>query len=163
VGEIHTDFPERFSSLHRVRLCCSAGESWEEVEQTRLHKNRVLIKFVGRDTPDEARELVGCEVQVPESERVKLPDDTYFDSDLIGCQVYEDDRLLGTVIDVLKAGGQSANLVVRTVEGLEFMVPTATRFLIDVDVDKKMIRAQLPPGLIELAELPKRGKRKKNR
>ena len=52
-----------------------------------FHKNRVILKFQGIDSIDEAKKLAGYEVTVLESERISLPDGTYFQHDLVGCSL----------------------------------------------------------------------------
>jgi 16S rRNA processing protein RimM len=147
---ILTDFPDRFQKVERVRLTSADQSCWEELESYRFHKGRIILKFRGRERPHEVEELVGCEVQIPETERVELPENTYFDSDLIGCQVVEKDRLLGRVDDMLKSGGEVTNLVISTPQQGELMVPFVSAFVKEVDINEKRIRVKLPPGLTDL-------------
>ena len=111
------------------------------------------------------QDLVGCELQIPENERVELPEDTYFDSDLRGCAVLEDEVALGSVTDVFKAGQGTVNLVVTAEDGLEFMVPLVKEFVVDINVPERVIQVNLPPGLVDLAvdPSPRRGKKKRSR
>ena len=146
-----TDFPDRFRQLRQVCLSSREESFWEEIERYRFHKNRVILKFQGRERPHEVQELVGCEVQIPESDRVELPDDTYFDSDLEGCEVFTEDQLLGEVLEILKSGGGSVNLVIATPDGQEFMVPLVKDFVKEIDLQNSRIRVDLPPGLLELS------------
>jgi len=146
-----TDFPERFRQLREVRLVSVKGSFCEEIERYRFHKNRILLKFQGRERPQEVQELLGCEVQVPECDRVELPDDTYYDSDLEGCQIFAGDQLLGEVVELLKSGGSPVNLVIATPDGKEFMVPLVKEFVKEVDVQSARIWVELPPGLEELS------------
>lgn len=151
-AEILTDFPERFRQLRRVLLSSGSFQSWEELEGFWFHKGRVVFKFAGRERPHEVQELVGCEILIPEDQRVVLPENTYYDHDLIGCCLFEADRLLGTVRSLFKVGDTLTNLVVEDARGAEFMVPAVKEFLLAVDVAAKRIDASLPPGLIELGE-----------
>ena len=112
VAEILTEFPDRFRFLDRVHLSRLGFTGWEVLEHHWFQKNRVILRFKGRKTPHEVEALVGCEVQVPESERIELPDDTFFDSDLLGCQVIQGQDSLGLVVDVSKQ--TSASSVPRT-------------------------------------------------
>lgn len=150
-----TDYPDRFRQLRDVYL--SSGEEergWEEIERYRFHKNRIILKFRGRERPHEVQDLLGCEVQIPESDRVELPQDIYFDSDLMGCQVLEGDHLLGEVVDLLKSGGNSVNLVIVTSGGREMMVPLVREFIKEIDLENGRVLVDLPPGLEELAVEP---------
>jgi len=114
-----------------------------------FHRQRVIFKFEGRNRPHEVEDLIGYEVQVPLSERVDLPRDTFFDSDLIGCRVFEDDKVLGTVTSVLKVS-ETATLVVLTADDTEFMIPLVKRFVREVNVGSKAVHVQLPAGMVDL-------------
>ena len=159
-AEILTDFPERFQLLDRVFLGAAGAAREERLESFRFaHRSRVILKFAGRDRIEEVEELVGCEVRVPESERVVPPEDVYFDSDLEGCLVYQGDNLLGRVDSILKVGESASNLVVVDERDREFMIPLAREFVRRVDVADRRIEVDLPPGLTDLAvdRGPKRG------
>ena len=147
-AELLTDFPERFSSLDEVRIFNGETEYWEEIEKHWFHKNRVILKFRGRDRPEEVEELIGGDVQVSEDQRVSLPQDSYYHSDLIGCKVLENEEVLGGVTGILETGAAGCNLVVTRADGGEFMVPLVRKFVLKVDVGEKVIQVNLPSGLV---------------
>jgi 16S rRNA processing protein RimM len=151
VGELLTDFPERFQSLTQVHLTSASLHLSAEIEDRWFHQGRVILKFAGWDSPEAARTLVGCEVQIPQSERVELPEDTYFDSDLEQCRVLEQGREIGRVTSVWRVGGSASTLVVEDEHGQEFLVPFVAEFVISVDLPARRIEVRLPPGLKELA------------
>ena len=154
-AEVLTDFPERFRSVSRVRLLCDEKIQWAEVESFRFHRNRVILKFRGFESPDQASLLAGSEVQVPEEEAVELPPGVYFHFQLVGCDISEGGRPLGQVVEILDTGG-STNLVVRTGDGADFMIPLAHQFVSSVDLTSSCIQVELPEGLLELALQPPR-------
>lgn len=162
-ADLLTDFPERFASLAQVRILCAGTRHWEELEGYRFHKDRVLLKFRGRERPEEVSELLGAEVQIPERQRLPLPQGTYYDSDLVGCRVLQEGEVKGEVTGVLKLGKGAANLVVENPHGQEFMIPAVREFLTRVDVERGVIEVKLPPGLAELAVQKGTGKRKRKR
>ena len=102
---------------------------------------------------EDARKLVGLEVQVPLADRVKLPAGSYYISDLVGCAVREKDGSdVGTVRDVEIHGdviSGTPNLVVDTARG-ELLIPLAQEICVDVDLTARRIVVVLPEGLREL-------------
>ena len=146
-----TDYPGRFRHLQKVYLSSEEKGSWEELQQYRFHKGRIILKFRGRDRPEEVRDLLGCDLQISEIDRVELPDDTYFDSDLVGCQVFEGEQLLGEVVDLLKSSADSVNLVIATSDRQEIMVPLVKEFVLEIDIEEGRILVELPPGVRELS------------
>ena len=145
-AELLTDFPERFSSLDEVRIFNGEKEYWEEIEKHWFQKNRIILKFRGRDRPEEVEELIGGDVQVSQAQRVSLPQDSYYHSDLIGCKVMENEEVLGGVTGSGETGAAGCNLVVTKVDGGEFMVPLVRKFVRGVDGGKKGIQVNLPSG-----------------
>jgi 16S rRNA processing protein RimM len=150
-AEILTDFPERFAVLEKVFLSAPGKEFEEFLERYWFHKNRVILKFKGRDRPHEVEELVGCDVRVPASERVEAPEGFYFDSDLEGCQVVQNGQLLGVVDGILRVGESPANLIVVDSQDREFMIPLVGGFITGVHIDRQTIEVDIPAGLLELA------------
>ena len=107
------------------------------------------MKFAGYDDVDTAKQLVGFEFAVPESERVPLPEDHYYDWELEGCTVNIGDESIGQVSSVLKTGGAEI-LVVTDQSGKERLIPLADSIVVAVDAAKKMVVVDPPEGLLDL-------------
>lgn len=153
-ADLLTDFPERFEELHSVSIVGPGRHFEESLEGYWFHKNRIILKFVGRDSPEDVRELIGCDIRIPAEDRVDLPAGAYFDSELVGCEVVQRGRSLGRVADLLKVGDSVTNLVVVDLENREFMVPFIHEFVRSVNIDEQRIEVELPPGLLDLAVGP---------
>ncbi|MGA7842067.1 MAG: ribosome maturation factor RimM, partial [Candidatus Acidiferrales bacterium] len=140
-AEILTDFPERLTRLSSVELWDGRGVPRRAaVRKCWLSHSRggqAIFHFAGTDSVDDARKLVGLEVQVPFEDRVKLPAGSYYISDLVGCAVREKDGPdVGTVRDVEIHGdviSGTPNLVVDTARG-EILIPLAQEICVDVDL-----------------------------
>ena len=143
-----TDFPERFEGLEELIAVTPAGERRRlKVEKSWLHGGRVVLKFAGYETPEAAKELVGYELTVPESEAVALAEGEFFDWQLAGCRVETvEGRALGEVAEVLHYGAAPV-LVVRGER--EHLIPLAESICVEIDVAAKLIRVDPPEGLIE--------------
>jgi len=150
VCDLLTDFPERFEGVERLIGVAPAGERKSlALESHWLQKGRVVLKFKGYDTPEEAQGLVGWEFTVPESEAVELGEGEYYDWQLVGCRVETvDNRGVGTVRAVLHAGAAPV-LVIRDEREKETLVPLAESICVEVNVREKLIRVDAPEGLLE--------------
>jgi len=105
------------------------------------------VAFDGVDDVDAAQALVGATLSVAR-DAVTMAADEYFDDDLIGCQlVDEDGTALGTVRAVEHHGAQD----VLVVGERRAMVPLVRAFVRAIDVDAKRITVALPPGLLDPA------------
>lgn len=150
VAELLTDFPERFEDLDQVILVSPGGEQeTREIEQFWFHKDRVVLKLAGYDDVDAAKELIGYEFAVPESERVQLEADEFYDWELEGCTVKVGDESIGQVRSVMKTGGAEI-LVVSDETGRERLVPLAAQIVVEINPDAKTIVVDPPEGLFEL-------------
>jgi 16S rRNA processing protein RimM len=150
VAELLTDFPERFEDIDELVLVSPGGErSTKRLEDYWFQNDRVVLKLSGYDDVETAKELVGLEFAVPESERVPLPADHYYDWELEGCTVkvgYDD---IGQVNSVLRTGA-AAILVVTDNSGKERLIPLADSIVMEVDPVRKTIVVDPPEGLLDL-------------
>ena len=157
-AEILTDFPERLTRLASVELWDGRGvprrAALRKCWLSHSRGGQAIFHFASSESVEDARKFVGLEVQVPFSERVKLPAGSYYISDLVGCAVREKDGSsdLGLVRDVEIHGDEisgTPNLVVDTARG-ELLIPLAQEICVDVDLAARRILVVLPEGLREL-------------
>jgi 16S rRNA processing protein RimM len=149
-GEItaisQSSHPERFASLHRVRLFGSGEEYF--VEEVWDHKGMLIFKFAGIDSMDAAELLRGAEVRIPPSERVTLEPGEYFQSDIVGCEVRDrvSGRRLGKVTGWEEYGGPS----LLQIDGGRFLIPFVKAICVTIRPEDKLIETDLPEGLEDL-------------
>ena len=151
VAELLTDFPGRFEDLESlIAIAPDEKRRSLQIEEHWFHGNRIVFKFADYDTIDAAKELVGCELAVPASERIELPRDQFYDWELAGCRVETiDGESVGTVREVMRTGGVEILVVVNDA-AREFLIPMARDICVEIDVGKKLIRIDPPEGLLEL-------------
>ena len=150
VAELLTDFPERFDDLDQVVMVSPQGEQQTRtIEDFWFQKDRVVLKLEGCDDVDAAKELVGYEFAVHESERVQLEADEFYDWELEGCTVKVGDESIGQVRSVMKTGGVEI-LVVSDETGRERLVPLAASIVVEINPDAKTIVVDPPEGLFDL-------------
>lgn len=147
-AEVLTDFPERFQAGARFRLVAANQRNPVSVEESWLHKGRVILKFRGVETISDAEQLAGSLVQVPRSERHPLPAGVVYVSDLLGCSVLEGERVLGKV-EAWEETGAVPLLRVQSQQG-EILIPFAQEICSSVDLERREIHVRLPEGLAEL-------------
>ena len=89
---------------------------------------------------------------MPAEQRFRLPEDEYYQSDLIGCEVVlrESGRLAGRVTGFLELGPNGVLQVAAEGSGRELLVPFAGAICVAVDVEAKRIVIDPPEGLLEL-------------
>jgi 16S rRNA processing protein RimM len=152
-----TDFPERFAVRKRLFAfydaitgggLAPARRRELQLEEHWFHKGMVVLKFAGVDSISDAETLVGCEIQVPRSERAELAAGEFFVSDLAGCIVTDSGKEIGRVSNVQFGSGEAPLLVVQGEK--ELLLPFAAAYIEQVDLERKRISMKLPQGLLEL-------------
>lgn len=161
--ELFTDFPDQFTTAESLFLTDAGGARTQvNVERYWLPKGRsagrVVLKFAGVESITKADTLRGAAIEMPQARRLVLDADTYYVSDLVGCGVYNEETLLGTLTDVqfpVGSGGKrlvdSAPLFVISGGGMgEILVPFANAYAPRIDTERRAITLALPAGLSAL-------------
>jgi 16S rRNA processing protein RimM len=154
LADLLTDFPDRFAERKRLYLLASESNAKPVREATLeahwLHKGRIVLKFAGVDSINDAEMLRGLLVAVPANERTPLTDDSVYISDLIGCEVIDVASApvqIGKVTDVDREAGL---LVVQPPRGEELLIPFAKAYLVSIDTAARRIEMRLPGGLLDI-------------
>jgi len=98
---IKTDFPEQFKKNATFYI---TPDKQITVESVNL--NRGTVKLQGCNTPEEAKKFTNAKLYTTIEQtrkECKLEDGQYFWFDIEGCEVYEDNRLLGKVVEIERA------------------------------------------------------------
>lgn len=158
-----TNHWDRFRAGRAFRVWFSADlkrESRElELEEAWSHNARLILKFVGVDSIDDAELLRGGDLCVHEADRDPLPDGEFYYDDLKGMQVIDlqTGKVLGVVsgftegigpgvVDVRSQGEQCLSG-----EGSElWQIPFALDICREIDLEKRELRVVLPAGLRDL-------------
>ncbi len=110
-------------------------------------KNCVGLLLEGIQSVEEARQLVGATVTLPEDQFPPTEEGVYYIRDLIGMKVLlEDGTSIGKLKEVWPTG---ANDVYRVLgeQGEETLIPAVKEFILDIQVEKKEMRVRLIEGM----------------
>lgn len=149
VADILTDFPERFESLANVIGVFADGSRTDlKIEDSWFQKGRVVLRFAGFNSVEEAEALREVEICVLESTVAELGDDEFFDWQLAGCEVETiGGERIGTVREIMRTGGTEI-LVVENGDR-DYLIPFAQAICVELDIEAKKIRVDPPEGLLE--------------
>jgi len=109
-----------------------------------------LVRLVGIDDRNAAERLSGKRVQVPR-DQLELEDDDLLLSDFLGCALkLQDGSDWGTIVDVI-AGSQDLLVIHDMVleKAVERYLPLVDAFLVDVDLESKIVVVAPPEELPE--------------
>ena len=122
------------------------------IKWSRPHKNVHLVCLEGVDDVDQAHELIGAELFIERSTLPELEADTYYWEDLIGLEVIDITLgRLGRLTAILPTGSNDVYVVTadEVEKGRELLIPAIASVVLGIDLEQKIIRVDLPEGLIE--------------
>ena len=140
-----TDDPGRFKKLKEVIVRQQNREERIPVESARFFKDTVLLKLRGVDDMDRAERFRKAELLVERKDAVPLKENEYYAADLLGMQVYEGERHLGELTEVLTTGANDVYVVKD--ENREILIPAIKECIKNVDVEENRMEVHLLEGL----------------
>ena len=126
-------------------LRCAIGSTVQEVCLTsvREHKGRLLVRIDDVQDATLAQRYIGATFFAAR-ERLDVARDEYLDVDLVGCEVSGiDARTYGTVEKVEHYPGNDMLFVSGR------MLPMVKAFIREIDIARKRIVVDVPPGLLD--------------
>lgn len=133
--------PEYLTQFKRFYLSPD-GEGRLDCERVRVHKEMVLVKVSGINTPEAAQKLRGKIIYIDRDD-AELEDGEYFIQDLLGILVYDVDSgaCLGKLTDISQTGANDVWHIERS--GKTYLVPAIDEVVLDIDIEAK--RAVIRP------------------
>lgn len=146
--EVLTDFPERLKPGTGVFV--GAAHQPMVIESTRPHSEGLLIRFRGVQSPEAAGRHRNQYVYVTTADRPALPVGHYYEYQLIGFSVVEDDsdETIGTLSEIMHTSANDIYVVVRA-DGREVLLPVIASVVLEINAPQRTIRVHLLPGLID--------------
>jgi len=144
IMDLHTDFPERMENGRKLFV----GDDHKPMTLTnvRSHGSGLLVKFKGVVTPEDAGLYRNQWVYV-QTKDVPLPEGQHYKHELLGLKVVdENDKLLGGLVEILETGANDV-YVVRDDSGKEILLPNIPSVVLDLDIDRGLLRVHLLEGL----------------
>ena len=149
---LYADCLEVFESGREIFIRNTAGEALDafEVDWCKPHNRLILVSLRGVNDRSRAENLVGKDIVAQRSSLPEPDSGTYYWHDLIGMAVYSTEGLfLGHLESVIPTGSNDVYVVKRTDAGPndEILIPALTSVVVDIDLEKQIMRVDLPEGL----------------
>jgi 16S rRNA processing protein RimM len=149
--EAYSDYPERFAPGKVLFL----GEELEQVTVTtmRPHKTNLLVRLAEVDDRNDAEDVRGLWLYVPEAEAATLEAGEFWIHDIIGLRVVTVDGVeIGKITDVMATGANDVYVVRANPEingGRDVLLPAIADVVEQVDLAQKTMVIRLLEGLID--------------
>jgi 16S rRNA processing protein RimM len=146
-----SDVPNRLAQLSTGNVRLANGTDVQvKVANAWEFKGDWVLQFAGVDSIDAAERFRNAEIWVDRAERGALPEGELFESDFIGCSIsdFESGHPLGIVTGWQRYGGPP--LLEVEVNGRQALIPFVNQICREVNLELRIIRVQVPDGLLEL-------------
>ena len=144
-----TDNVKRFKKNMEIILDTGKENIQLTVESVKFFKQFVILKFEGIDTLNDVEVYKGASLFVERKNAVKLQKDEYFIADLIDLKVVdENEKELGTLVDVMKTGANDV-YIVKNEEGKELLFPAIKECILNIDFKTKIMTVHVMDGLLD--------------
>ena len=140
---IKTDFPEQFK---KNATFFTSRERQVTIEDVNFQRGTVRLQ--GCNTPEDAKKFTNAKLYATieqTREECDLEEGQYFWFDIEGCEVYEEEKLLGVVVEIERIL-DTDYLKIKTDEALveqklpkSFLLPYNDNFVRSVDIEAKKI------------------------
>ena len=141
-----TDDLKRFSKVSKVFIFLSGKYQIFNIKSSRRFKDRVLVKLAGIDTPEDAKKLVNCYLEIEKKEVPPLPKGRYYIFDVVGLKVKtvksED---FGEIKEVIRYPANDVYVISH--KGKEYDLPATKEIIKEIDLKKRVMVIQPLPGL----------------
>ncbi len=146
---LETDFPERFAALQEVYLFRPPTRARFQLRRAWPHLGHIILELAEITSISQAQVWAGAEVQIPADQRWPAPPGHYFISDLIGCDVWNQQVHLGS-IESVHSGSGAPLLEIQADAGRRILIPFARAYLENLDLARRVLRLRLPEGLLDV-------------
>ncbi|MFH0998923.1 MAG: ribosome maturation factor RimM [Pseudomonadota bacterium] len=137
-----------FAPGHSVIVRDSKGRTRvTEIVDARPQGRMRLLLLKGVLDRNMAEMLPGSDLLVEKTRLPELEPDTYYWSDIVGMSVVSvDDHPVGTVVSLIETGSNDV-YVVQTPGAGEILIPAIASVVLEIDLNRKIMRVNLPEGL----------------
>jgi 16S rRNA processing protein RimM len=153
-GEVNvfptTEDPNRFKKLKKVTLHTQRGEEIElDVQSARFFKKFVIVKFKQYNNINDVEKFRGCELTIDRKDAIKLEPGEYYCADLMGLSIVdEEDKLLGTVTDIIQTGANDVYEMTKENSEDKIYIPAIKDCVKNIDLENKKITIHVIEGLL---------------
>jgi len=145
---LDTDDPTPYEGVEVVFLQKQEGLVPFFVKHLVAHRKNHILGLEDVISREQAEALQGVKLFLPITLLPELPEGEFYWHELVGCQLFNEGALVGTVKGIVDIPGNE--LVEVDASGREILLPMSANFLEKFSREEKKIFMKLPEGLLEL-------------
>ena len=118
------------------------------IKSVSIKGDKAFVAFEDVDNIDKAAALKGMSLFLPKSERPKLSRGEFYNDEIVGFEVIENETVLGSITEIMEAGPN--RFLVLDHKGKEVLIPVNGPFIKSVNKSKKRLIVELPEGFLDI-------------
>ena len=119
------------------------------IESISVRGDKAFVKFEEIDTPESASAISKSPVYLPKEMREKSGRGAFYDDEVIGFEVTDEELgVLGKIVEVVAAGPN--RLLSVDHNGKEVLIPVNGPFINSINKTKKKVLVSLPEGFLDI-------------
>ena len=143
-----TDDLKRFSKIRKIELLLSGEYRTFNIEASSRFKDKILLKLAGINSPEDARKLVGCYLEIKKSQVVPLPQGKYYIFDIVGLKVKTiQGAEIGEIKEVIQYPANDVYVVSH--RGRKYDLPATKEIIKEIDLEKGVMVIQPLSGIFD--------------
>ena len=148
----YTESLSVFERCSRILVRTSkAPEKTFEINWVKAHSRGVLLSLKGITDRDQVESLIDSDLFIEKKIFPDLENGLYYWFDIIGLSVFTaDEKYLGQIDSIMPTGSNDVYVVKdpQQKNGPEIMIPALESVVLTVDLKKKIMKVDLPEGLL---------------
>ncbi len=143
-----SDVPNRFAQLKALYI--SPDYTRAVIEAVRPYKGDMyLLKLRGVDDATTAETLRSRDLCIPLDQLAQLPDDSYYQHDILGMRVLLlSEQELGPIVDIIETGSNDV-YVIKGADGRQILIPAIKEVIKQVDLIRRVMYIEPMGGLLD--------------
>ena len=119
-----------------------------KIESVKPHKNIFLLKLHGIDDINDAEKFRSVVITADRDQLPPLPEGTFYISDIIGLNVYDNDKYIGVIYDWIETGRNNVYVIKRE-KGKDVLIPAIDEVIKKIDIENKTMSVKLMEGMVQ--------------
>jgi len=133
-----TNDMKRFDDLKKIYVDIDNNKIKLFIENIRYYKNLVIAKFKNIDDINLVEQYKGKYVFIDEEDKLDLPENTYYISDILHSKVIYNNEVLGILVDIYNVQSNDV-YVIKTNDNKQIVIPANKDIIQSIDINKKEI------------------------
>lgn len=144
-----TDYPERFEELQDVYLVDGERKEKLTIESIKYQKNNLILEIKEIEDMNQAEMFKGKYLFIEMKDARPLPEGHFYIFQLIGLQVYEGNKYLGKIRDVMQTGSNDVYIVKREKGQKDLLIPALKQVVKKIDLETQIMQVELLEGTLD--------------